>query len=361
MLLKVANQKPSVPFWNEKPENLFAGIEQERFIFHENGTAPTLDEIKSVFENLISNGFIARKLDYDGRPLAVNQDSEFGYLSIKNDFATHIVEAAFPPISDSVDLMIYMDKTWLAISRAASTVGLRIQEGALISQLPPRFQLVPHERREWLPNRVVPKVPSFYWHKYFNVLMCSTQVHLNILDRKFYTYLPAFYSHEYLVPLLFSNSPVNGKLKAHCARPLIWRDSFDNNYQAFAIPKDLPTTPEQYDLFLKRSSDFQRDYTFIAPRSFGSAEFRTACAQDTLDQIMQVAVLRMAIVIAASVGKLPIISGARDYFYEVCQNGTSSKEVNSVSYQALSEGAHLLPARWRKFIDPTLERLKRIS
>lgn len=331
------------PSWGGNPENLWVGLEEEHFITDVNGRAPSLELTKQFFEELVRFGFVAKSFDVDGRPLGVNKDTGKGYLSIKNDFCTHIIEVAFAPEQHPIKMSDTVSTTWELIAKSASNVGLSVKGGGAIEQLPEGFELVPHPRREWLPSRPKPSESSYYWHKYFNILMCSAQVHLNILEEGFYKCLPAYYSLDYLIPLGFSNSPSSKFSKVHCLRPLLWKDSFVPEYRAFAFPAEIPNTEEGYKKLIAGSHDFQRDYSFVAPREFGSVEFRSGCAQDSLSDTLALAALRIAIAIVVNQGLIVEDSSAAKRFYDVCISGQAPVEKLNSDLDILSSAAVQMP------------------
>jgi len=344
-------KKCRIPYWERSSAKLNIGLEQEHFIFSKERLAPSLDQIKGVFEGLLGSGFIARKVDTDGRPLTVNQDLGAGYVSVKNDYATHIIEAAFPPISTPSELKSLYEDTWGRIRFEAKKNGLFIENGALISTQPPNFELISNVRSSQFLNRNVPDgIPGFS-NKYLPSLVCSTQLHLNILDEKFYSELPLYYSFEFLVPLLFSNSKTASPRQAHCMRLLLWQQYFEPDYKAFAIPLSIPRNHLEYQNFLESSQNFVRDYCYIAPRTFDTVEFRAACSQDNIDKILQLSALRFATAVAVEKKLLKEESNIQTNFIQACAFGKVSNDLLDRTMFVLSEVHSLLPSEWQAHLE----------
>jgi hypothetical protein len=350
--------KSKWPMWNEMPSGLRVGVEEEHFIFRNDGQVPSIEDTKNFFEELVSSGLTPKSFDTDGRPLSVSLETNDGYTSIKNDFCTHIIEVAVPPRQQALHLLDAMRSPWNSVSQAALKCGLTIHTGAILEKLPKNFQLLPHPRREWLPKRPTPQ-SSLHCHKYFNIMMCSTQIHLNILAPKLFEFLPALYAAEYLIPLAYTNSK-GTSAKAHCLRPLIWQDSFIAEYKVFGFPSEVPASEEQYAAFLESSSDYQRDYTFIAPREFGTVEFRAGCAQDNFQDTLALAALRIAIVLAVYKGLINSRPDAKETFFKACRSGTFEPAVLQGHLSAIDKIANSIPSTWLPYFRNARERLERI-
>ena len=112
--------------------------------------------------------------------------------------------------------------------------------------------------------------------------MCSSD-----LIRK----LPCFYACEYLIPCEFSNSPEFQGFRAHCVRPLAWLANYHRPYPLLGIPDPLPTTLEEYAEMRNQSPG--RDYSFVAIRDTERLEFRSACSQNSVDDIIRLIQFRL--------------------------------------------------------------------
>jgi len=193
-------------------------------------------------------------------------------------------------------------------------------------------------------------------HRFFFAGMSSIHLHLNVLDDAFYPRLPAMYSVEYLTPLLYSESPAFNGCRAHCARPLMYRDGFCLAYRASAIPDPIPTTAAAYRDFIAASRGFIRDYTFIAPSWRGTVEFRVACNQPSPAEIIEVLALRAALLLGVSRGCWRERPNLRSLFWNVCLTGTVPQSILDEDYSILSRLRPHLPDDLQHPLDRVLNR-----
>jgi len=331
--------------WAKNPKDIGIGIEQEHFIF-KGSEAPCLEDIKTVFAELCDGEYHVRASDSDNRPLAVNHDMAGGYIAIKNDFCTHILEVSLPPLKSVVTLSNIYNDTWGMLDAVLKKHGIHRKLGGSLSSLPENWETVPSKRLEWFKSRSTSKPTPEYWHRDFGAFICSTQIHLNVLDENFYEFLPKLYSFEYLTPLLFSNSHEFNAKNAHCVRPLVYRDNYPSSYIANAYPKKIPSCKKQYEQMISSTKDFIRDYTFIAPRRFGSIEFRAACSQDDFSQIMELAALKVAGFVAASASEHTHRT-QMEQFYDVCRSGEVDQAILLNDFAELVLVAEKLPVCFR--------------
>ncbi|MHB0939416.1 MAG: hypothetical protein ACYC6A_23730 [Armatimonadota bacterium] len=336
-----------VASWQDDLRQLDYGIEQEQFIFHLDGTPPSREETIAVFETLATRGMTPKAYHQSGELLAVKREMPGGPLVMKNDFCSHIFEIAFPPVR-SVDEFteIYHEAEVLATEVLAG-FGLRVRPGGSLAAMPEEIVLRASDsddvqkRMDHYDSRPLPKRP--FSHRFFFAGMCSIHCHLNILDDALYSRLPAMYSVEYLVPLLYSESPVFNGRRAHCVRPLMYRDGFCLAYRASAIPDPIPTTRTAYRAFIAGSQGFIRDYTFIAPSWRGTVEFRTACVQPSLDELIEVLALRVALVLGVSRGYWHERPNLHALFWNACLTGTAPQAVLDKDYAMLTRLQAELP------------------
>lgn len=183
------------------------------------------------------------------------------------------------------------------------------------------------ERQEILLTREMPQAP--FSIDLFSAVMCATHVHLPATSPGVYGLLPFLYSYEYLIPLLFSTSHAFRGQSAHCVRPLMYRDSFTDSYPATAFPVQVPDSPDAHRALIAASYPFVRDYSFIVPRSFGTVEFRTACAQDSARAALELTALYIAIWHLSRQGVMSAVPNPRDHFYRVCELGLTGCDANA--------------------------------
>lgn len=342
--------------WNHDPSKLVVGIEQEHFVFKQ-GRAPTREEMHEVFRELTVHGFSSRKTDSAGRPLQVNRDVGTGYVAIKNDYCTHIIEAALPASSDPEELReVYVD-TWSCINEVLARHDMHIHYGAILSSLPDPLHLMPNERLEWQLNRPLPPGDSPFKNRHFAALITATQTHFNILEPSFYPMLTNLYNLDYLVPLLYSNSGMKENGAPYCARPLVYRANYSQSYLASCIPTTIPKTEAEYQDLITKSEDFVRDYSYIAPRSFGSVEFRLACSQNSVDDILELSALRMAIIIAAHNGSV-IPRDPATILNELSWTGDVPNELLADDVDRIIEATEKAPKKWTRYLETVLHKLQ---
>lgn len=337
------------------------GIEQEHFIFRD-GKSPTLQEIFLFFNALKKEGFSEHVTDSNGRPLSVALGTSHGQVIIKNDFCTHILEIAFPPLNSVLVFERLYKEVVGRIGDSLSTVGCNIKYGGSLDHVPIETVLVPNDnnhnkaRLEHLLNRPLPN--RRYTDRKFNAAISATQIHLNVFDRSFYKIMPSLYSFEYLFPLLFSNSKTFIGYSAHCVRPLIYRDNFSPSYKACAFPDPVPNTEASYDKMLSKSEHFIRDYTFIAPRTNGTVEYRSGCSQNESGDIVNMLALRVATYYAAENGKRPYSRQSKEVFYQVCEAGFVPTEILETDLVAISNTKNVISNTLWKPLSSVLEKMQ---
>jgi hypothetical protein len=326
--------------WQDDVRRLDYGIEQEQFAFKADGVPPSREEIIGVLETLAARGMAPKAYDREGTLIAVKRETPDGPLVMKNDFCSHIFEMAFPPVrSVAAFTGIYREAEVLA-REVLGGFGISAQPGGSLAAMPreivQRASDSDHvqKRMDRYEGRPLPRRP--FSHRYFFAGMCSIHCHLNVLDDAFYPRLPAMYSVEYLVPLLYSESPVFNGRRAHCTRPLMYRDGFCLAYRATAIPEPIPATRAAYGEFIAHSRDFIRDYSFIAPSWRGTVEFRTACNQPSLDEIIEVLALRVALVMGVARGYWRERPNLRALFWNACLTGTAPQSILDEDYAVLT-------------------------
>lgn len=335
------------------------GIEQEHFLLKA-GDVPTADDIVTLFIRLAKRGLGSYVQPTDGTAGMVVRKMALGQLEIKTDGCTHVLEVAFPPLCHPAELLALYEETWGSIREEIIPLGLTLIEGGCLPNELGNYQKFPvsaeaQSRQQRLMMRPMPQ-------KQFSVallstVMAATHVHLPTTDTSDYALLPFLYSYEYLVPLLFSRSHEFRGHQAQCVRALMYRDSFADSYAATAFPTRIPNSPESHQALVDASESFVRDYSFIVPRSFGTLEFRTACAQPSAEEALQLTALYMSIWQLAQGRQLSAVLAPRDHFYRVCELGAAGLDPN-----AAIDVAHLwvmsqhLPDPWKPYADRVLRR-----
>jgi len=346
--------------WQDDIRLLNYGIEQEQFIFHADGTPPSREEIIAVFETLAARGMAPKAYDEEGTLIAVKRETPHGPLVMKNDFCSHIFEIAFPPVRSVAEFTAVYREAEALVREVMDEFGISVHPGGSLPAMPPEIVLRASDsddvqkRMDLYDDRPLPRRP--FSHRFFFAGMCSIHCHLNVLDDALYPRLPAMYSVEYLVPLLYSESPVFNGRRAHCTRPLMYRDGFCLAYRATAIPDPIPTTPAAYCEFLAGSRRFIRDYTFIAPSWRGTVEFRSACNQPSLKEIIEILALRVALVVGTARGYWHARPNLRALFWNACLTGTVPQSVLDEDYATLTRLRPHLPDDLQPPLDRVLQR-----
>ncbi|MBL0941238.1 MAG: hypothetical protein IBJ00_00680 [Alphaproteobacteria bacterium] len=339
------------------------GLEQEHFIFKD-GVPPTKKDVEDFFILLNNYGYLVQVRNEEGKIGAIAKNTKYGLITIKNDFCTHILEVAFPPLQNLLNLEILYVETWNLISSQLRRLGIKIHYGGVLKELPNNTILyTPDQSAALRQSRLIQReVPSLkYSEVKFFAVICATQIHLNVHESQLYIYLDRLYSFEYLIPLLFSTSKIFLNHHAHCVRPLIYRDSFKSCYQAFAYPYIIPDSREKYNGMIKSSVSYLKDYSFIVPRrDLGTIEFRTACAQTDVKRIIELIVLRYAIFLIAQNFRSHSSTCSSFLFYKVCENGHINSSILQADFTQLKRALPFLPPTFRKPMMAVLERILNI-
>ncbi|MHB9133486.1 MAG: hypothetical protein ACYDBB_20670 [Armatimonadota bacterium] len=344
-----------VESWQGEVGKLTFGIEQEQFIFHEEGTPPRKRDIAALFDALMGCGFSPGVTIGSGELISVERATATGPLVVKNDYCTHILEFALPPMRHLDELVACYTEVSALINGLLRRVGMQIVPGGALEQVPAGTVVVPNPRKLIYYMRQVPRRP--FSQSMFFAAMCATQVHLNILDDALYAQLPAYYSREYLPPLLYSQSPRCCGHRVHCTRPLMYRDGFVSAYWANAIPYPIPTTREEYGRLLAASEGFMRDYCFIAPTKHGTVEFRSGCSQPTIEEIVELLTLRIAVAVGVHAGFFRPRAGLRALCWDACRQGMVPGQVLEEDYRVLTRVAGELPDEYRAPLGNVLQRM----
>ncbi|WP_373652687.1 hypothetical protein [Schlesneria sp. DSM 10557] len=273
------------------------GVEQEQFVLHDNGTAPSHEEIDRLWAGLCGSGFQIHAVNNHGRVLSVARMVTQGLLVVTNDSCTHIVEVALPPYRSLTDFRRDYCETWGLVTEQLRGLGLQLRLGGALP--------MPVREVHWRPKETDPEGERLYklvhreplntplFHSAFPACFAATHISLGVREQEAINLLAGYYSFEFLVPLWFSTSPQFQSVKAHCVRPLAWEANFHQPYPLLGIPDPLPCDLAEYELY--RSQCFLRDYSFVAIRNAERLEFRSACSQPTVEAVEQLISFRMAI------------------------------------------------------------------
>nr|WP_293841501.1 hypothetical protein [uncultured Arsenicibacter sp.] len=322
------------------------GIEQEFFVTKQQ-TVPTRADIDQLFQRLalVTGGRVKKERSACAGALLI--PTATGLLSIKTDGYTHVLEIAFPPFNDFADFQSQYRFIWRILSSVLNQSGFPVIPAGLYPFKQEAFIPYPSSaeslsRQFLLADRLLPD--KEFASAGLSTLMSSTHVHFGVNPDERYQWLQGLYGYEYLIPWLFSSSSTTtpDKQPIHCIRPLIYRDSFDDDYLAVAYPENIPASKEEYDRMLHQTAGFIRDYTFIAPHKLGTLEFRTACAQANFTSVLQLVMLRVLVREAVMRGFRSHVPAQKAHFYQVCQYG--ERGLSPLAYDDLNDLMRILSA-----------------
>lgn len=302
------------------------GVEHEQFVLHDDGSAPSHEEIDSLYRSLQSAGFRPSAVDREGRCLAVGRTTDWGELVVSTDCCTHILEFSFPPFAELSDFRRMYAELAERCTAVLAELGLRFVPGA--ARQPPNpilwrakakdpdgTRLQEDIRRPRLNHRLfVAELPAW---------IAATQVSLNIARSEAIARLAYFYQFEPLVPMLFGNSPEMRGVRGRCLRPLSWLANFPDDFPLCGVPRSLPASWDEYER--RRAECRGRDFSFTAIRGPERVEFRSACSQPTLDDIEQLVRFRQAVDRLASDAEAVAPGELRRRFVEACLHGPDAR------------------------------------
>lgn len=349
--------------WGGDLAQLTYGVEQERFLFRVDGAVPSLRDIEAMYDAFLAHGFSPGPVNAAGHLTSVLCDTPTGIIDIKNDFCTHIFEVSFPPMRRMEELREMYREVAGITNAIHTTLNLVIIPGGTQPRPPAETTIIASNsdlekaRILSIVNRAVPPLP--FSDRLFPAAMCSTQIHANILEASWFPRVPAYYAVEYLIPLLYSNSPSFNDLPAHCARLLMYRDGMPADYFANAIPPMLPTSPQEYNTLVTCSRDYVRDYSFLAPSRHGTIEFRAGCSQNTMEDILELLALRVALIAGVHQGAWSARPHYREAFWQLCATGIAPTADITHDYHTLQRVRDDLPDDFAAALGGPLTRLER--
>lgn len=337
------------------------GIEQEHFIF-KNGKAPEKDEMHMFFYKLNKYGFKTSEINSENNIGTVIKETKNGSVFIKNDFCTHILEIVFPPLENVSDFLSIYDETLSIIQAVLTELGIEIHYGGCLSSLPEKINLyAPNShtslRQELLINRQL--TLHTLAHPYFFAAMCSTQVHLNIFKSNLYTCLPRLYAYDYIAILLFSNSKNFNGFLAHCVRPLLYKYNFQNDYLVNGYPEKIPASFAEYENMLATAKNLIKDYSLIIPREkFGTIEFRSNCSQNSVNEIISLIALRIALVRVAEKYEPDNQINYRFHYYKICESHSIPIELLKKDIVKIKSIMHSVPRMFSEQLENIILKLE---
>ena len=290
------------------------GIEDEFFIL-KGDEAPSHADIRAVLNEVASALGGEIRFDRKRGTLTVGVEERTGYLKIGPDFATTVMEVAYPP---HVEFERF-EEQWMSIEELIRGIchnhGLKpVRSGIIDTLIPVEAILSKHKRFQWYKNR--PNNGRKLFENFFTARSSGLHIHL---DRESFSGYDQAFALEYLVPLLFSNSKTE---QVHCKRLLLSLENDPMDGTGWGLSTNF-TDP---------------NYCYIRPREFGTIEYRSACCQPTLRDIARVLALRF-IQHTASINRSS--SESKKYFEDCARTGIQPKILGSDLNYIASLANHL--------------------
>jgi hypothetical protein len=325
ILRSVWSKTPKVPFWNYDFKKMAFGLELEYFIGQKSKRGVKL-ATKSDFEAAIHylnkhHNFIDHKIqDQPGR---VSKDTRLGFITIKPDFAWHILEIALPPrfaISEVKSLLI---ECTTMIDCALKEAGLFRLNLNCLPSIPDSMEFVQLERlqshldilskRKKGNENIIPEFPA---------LITSTQVHLNIFNEEAFNLLPFLYQQELKLFKKFNKPQIFDGKTHEDIRDYFYRNALGEDYALCTIPKTIPKDIDQYCQMMNRSPKLfpndplfgVRDLSYIRPTKYGTLEFRSTPSFNNINTVIEIVKTRITQVKDALNTKLSFESKQRSSY-----------------------------------------------
>ena len=148
-----------VPFWNYQESNLTIGLEVEYFIAQRSNQEIRL---ATRSEYILMTRILIEKFAYVDRGFAdqpgrISKDTEFGYVTIKPDFAWHILEVSLPPRRSLSDLKDLLMQIFSEVDEALAAVNLERLDLSCLPTPPKNMDLVSMPRLRGITNTFMVK------------------------------------------------------------------------------------------------------------------------------------------------------------------------------------------------------------
>lgn len=298
------------------------GVEHEQFILHADGTPPSHGEMDELYALLCRRQFVIGYIDAQSRVLSVVRATEIGQVLVTNDCCTHVLEVVFPPSNDLDAFRRACREVFHTMLSVLGELGLAICRGAALHAprqvfWRPKTNDPEGARLNDLLHRPTLDHPLFC--AALPACITATQVSLNVTISDAIRRLPGYYQFEPLVPLLFGNSPEFQGVRGRCVRPLAWMANFAPSYLLLGVPETIPASLAEYEQM--RQSSKLRDYSFVAIRGAERLEFRSACSQDTIDDVVLLVRFRLAVDRACDEFRAAPNASPRAEFVGACTTG----------------------------------------
>jgi hypothetical protein len=298
------------------------GVEQEDFILRADGAAPDHADVDRLYGILCGDGFHAAAASPTGVVLAIARSTPWGQVVVANDAFTNVLEVAFPPLEDLEVFCGLFSETYDQLHEALTRSGLEMRPGGAMDpggtlHARPKGDDPDGSRLRDILARPTRSHPLF--RRELPACVAATQVSLGVPHSEAVNRLPWYYHCEPLVPLLFGNSPEFNGVRGRCMRPLAWMANFAADHPLLGMPTVIPCSLEQYAQ--ARRDAAVRDYSFVSLRAPGRVEFRSACSQDSLAEIVRLIRFRLAVDLASNRAFTGCGRDSRERFIAACTHG----------------------------------------
>jgi hypothetical protein len=289
----------------------YFGVEQEHFVFHPGKRPPSHRTTELLWDLLIANsGFSPRSTTSSGMRLSIERDSQYGPIVISNDSCTHIIEVAFPKM-DSIDAFAELyQTTWQTLEEHLRELELEIYLGSSIDDCWPQNSAFVKDENcsntidlddvsviNWRPKESEPegtrlkkflqrqRLEDPLFTQSFPACFTSTHINFDLDAEEVIRRLPGLYAHEVDVPKRFTQCKVFRGVKGQCVRLLAWLANYHRPYPMLGIPDRLPISLAEYNELCSQCDG--RDYSFVSIRDARRVEFRSACSQPTVYDVLE--------------------------------------------------------------------------
>lgn len=300
-----------VPFWNYDERQLTIGIEVEYFIAERLSSKLRLatQAEYSIVTRLLIERFGYKDRQLQDQPGRISKDTDCGFVTIKPDFAWHILEVSLPPRQTIEEIHHLLSSVLDEVDDALTAVNLERLDISCLPMPPKRMDLVSLPRLQNITQTFAQKNTSRPTQDpFFPAYVASTHVHLNASSEDSLRFLPHLYNLDYLVAKKFTRANhFNGRYYDN-ARTKMYADTLGKDYLLHTYPaqpaNSLQALVNQMNssprLFPSDPFFPVRDMSYIRPTKYGTIEFRSSCSFKSVSTIAKIVECRVAQLLAAT-------------------------------------------------------------
>jgi hypothetical protein len=284
-------------------DGLIVGVELEYLIEKESEPLALINREEALeLYSLLTSDFGFKVLT-PRDSFRLSMETKVGYVTVKPDFAFHLVEISLPPRGSPSELAQLITFILDRLDQALARLKFRRATYSAYPKSSIRYDMVESDRlarfMKYAESAQIGGSP--FSNPNYPAIISSVQVHLNILTDEFFPLLPYLYEPEWKIVSMFSNSSVFDEETIGCARILFYEMTLGSNYFLKTIPPIVPKSWDDYASAFNKTPSYDhngasalpRDYSLIRPREFGSVEFRSACSQISMPSIMAICAMRI--------------------------------------------------------------------